>query len=151
MRFKVKVEGLKELDAALGELPKATAKNVLKRALSEAAQPIADHYAGHVRREWGDLADSTSVGTKLNRRQKRLHRKQSAVEVFVGPTKKPQRAMFNEFGTPKVPAQGAMRGAWSAKHMGALNAIRDALAAQIEKARARMAKKAARLLARAGT
>lgn len=37
-----KVEGLKELDAALGELTKATARNVLKRVLTKAAEPIRE-------------------------------------------------------------------------------------------------------------
>jgi len=37
-----KIEGLKELDAALGELSKATARNVTKRVLIKAAQPMVD-------------------------------------------------------------------------------------------------------------
>ena len=38
----VKVEGLKELDAALGELSKGAARGVLRRVLIKAAQPMAD-------------------------------------------------------------------------------------------------------------
>jgi hypothetical protein len=37
-----KLEGFKELDRALGKLPKATAKNVLRRTLIKAAKPIDD-------------------------------------------------------------------------------------------------------------
>ncbi|MFA5897936.1 MAG: HK97-gp10 family putative phage morphogenesis protein [Hyphomicrobium sp.] len=37
-----KIEGLKELDAALGELSKATARNVTRRVLIKAAQPMVD-------------------------------------------------------------------------------------------------------------
>lgn len=37
-----KVEGLKELDATLGELTKATGRNVLKRVLVRAAEPIRE-------------------------------------------------------------------------------------------------------------
>lgn len=39
---KVKIEGLKELEAALKELPKATGRNVIRRALTTAAQPVAE-------------------------------------------------------------------------------------------------------------
>lgn len=38
---KVKVEGLRELDAALGQLSKGAARGVLRRVLERAAQPIA--------------------------------------------------------------------------------------------------------------
>jgi HK97 gp10 family phage protein len=38
----MKVEGLKELEAAIKELPKATGRNVIRRALTEAAQPIVN-------------------------------------------------------------------------------------------------------------
>lgn len=36
------LEGLSELQDALSELPKATGRNVIRRALTRAAQPIAD-------------------------------------------------------------------------------------------------------------
>lgn len=38
----MKVEGFKELEAALKELPKATGRNVIRRALISAAQPIVE-------------------------------------------------------------------------------------------------------------
>jgi HK97 gp10 family phage protein len=65
MSVKVKVEGLKELDAALGELTKATARNVLRRVLKRAGQPIADAARGKVPVDTGKLRDSIIVGTKL--------------------------------------------------------------------------------------
>ncbi len=40
MRPTVKIEGLKQLDAALGELTKATARAVTRRALLKAAEPM---------------------------------------------------------------------------------------------------------------
>ena len=42
MSITVSVSGLKELDQALGELPKATARNVLKRTLNKAAVPMVE-------------------------------------------------------------------------------------------------------------
>ncbi len=42
MRLSVKTEGFAELDAALGEFKKATARNIMRRALIAAAQPMVD-------------------------------------------------------------------------------------------------------------
>ena len=36
----LKVEGFKELESALKELPKATGRNCIRRALTKAADPI---------------------------------------------------------------------------------------------------------------
>ena len=41
-RVTIKMEGLKELDAALAEFKKATARSVAQRALIKAAQPMVD-------------------------------------------------------------------------------------------------------------
>jgi HK97 gp10 family phage protein len=65
MAVKVSVEGLKELDEALGQLTKATARNVLRRVLKKAGQPIADAARGKVPVDTGKLRDSIIVGTKL--------------------------------------------------------------------------------------
>src|SRR4030095_8780355 len=42
MKTIVKVEGLKELEDALKELPKATGKNCVRRALTKAAEPMVE-------------------------------------------------------------------------------------------------------------
>ncbi|MDP2358016.1 MAG: HK97 gp10 family phage protein [Beijerinckiaceae bacterium] len=42
MKMGLGISGFKELDAALGELPKATARNALRRVLVMAGQPIAE-------------------------------------------------------------------------------------------------------------
>lgn len=60
----IKVEGLRELDAALGELSKATAKSVLLRVLKKAGQPIADAAKNLARRDTGELRESIQVSTK---------------------------------------------------------------------------------------
>jgi hypothetical protein len=145
MRLKVEVQGLRELDWALGQLPKATGKNVLRRTLMEAGWPMADRYAGTVRRNFGDLAESTTVSTKLSRAQRSAHVKKSTVEMFVGPGPYVQ-AITEEFGTLDQQPQGAMRAAWDAEKRPALETITTALADEIEKARKRIARKAARAL-----
>ena len=67
---KFKIEGLAELDEALTELPKATARNVLLRTLKAEGQRIADAGARNAPRLTGALAESYTVGTKLSRRQR---------------------------------------------------------------------------------
>lgn len=138
-----KVEGLKELDAALKELPKSTARGVLRRTLTKEAQPIADAGEAYAPKLSGELALSYAVGTKLSRRQKRLHKKQSDVEVFVGPTPHP-KSVQTEFGNSHQAAQPHMRPAWDGNVMKVLSGIRDTLKGEIDKTVARIARKAER-------
>ena len=149
MAQKFKIEGLKELEEALQELPKATGKNVLKRALMDAGQPVLDAARSAAPQLSGALQRSHTVGTKLTRSQKKENTPESTVEVYVGPSGLVQ-AITQEFGTRVAPAQPFMRPAWDANKVRALLMVRDSLADEIEKARARLARKAARLLAKTG-
>ena len=90
MAQQFRVEGLAELERALKELPRATRKNVLKRALMAAAEPIRADAEAKAPRVTGALQLSITAGTSLMRRQKSQHRKESPVEVFVGPGGLPQ-------------------------------------------------------------
>jgi HK97 gp10 family phage protein len=144
-----KIEGLKELEDALRELPKATGKNVLKRALMDAGEPILDAARSAAPQLTGALKRSHASGTKLTRSQKKQNVPESAVEIYVGPGGLVQ-AITQEFGTVNAPAQPFMRPAWDANKQTALNMVRQSLADEIEKARARLARKAARLLAKGG-
>jgi len=141
------VEGLRQLQRALAELPKATARNVLLRTLKAEAQPIAAAEARLAPKLTGKLAASPQVSTRLSKRQRRLHVKQSPVEVFVGPTSHP-KSVQTEFGNARQAAQPHLRPAWDANVRGVLDGIRDRLAAEIEKARRRLARKAQRLAAK---
>lgn len=142
-----KIEGLDLLDDALKELPKATARNVLLRTLKEQGQPIKDAGERLAPRDEGGLQESYTVGTKLSRRQKGLHRKESMVEVFIGPGPA-AKAVQTEFGNAHQAAQPHLRPAFDGNVQKVLTGIRDSLAEQIEKARARLAKKAARIAAK---
>lgn len=145
-RQNFRIEGLAELDEALQELPKATARNVLLRTLKKEAQPIAVAGAALAPRLTGKLAQSYTVSTKLSRRQKSLNSKESDVEVYVGPTPHP-KSVQTEFGNAHQAAEPHLRPAWDGNWPKVLAGIRDTLAGEIEKARARLAKKAARLAA----
>ncbi|MPZ58439.1 MAG: hypothetical protein GEU91_18490 [Rhizobiales bacterium] len=143
-----KIEGLRELDQALTELPRAVARSALLRTLKEQGQPIAAAGAALAPRgETGQLAQSYMVGTKLSRRQKKLNRKESMVEVYIGPTPHP-KSVQTEFGNAHQAPQPHLRPAWDGNVMRVLNGIKSSLAQKIEKARARLARKAARLAAK---
>ncbi|MGL5934599.1 MAG: HK97-gp10 family putative phage morphogenesis protein [Cetobacterium sp.] len=141
----VKVHGLRECEKALSELPRATAKNVASRVLLKAAKPIAanaktmapdDPATGGF-----DLHTTIRAGKKTTRGAK--HRKESPVEVYVGPRARHQHLL--EFGTIKMSAQPYMRPAWDAGKDDALDTIADEIWAEISKAVSRASRKAARM------
>ena len=151
-REAVKIEGLRELEAALADLPKATGKNVLKRVLLNRGQPIADAMRSMAPDDpatgGNDLRSSIAVGTKLSSRQAGLHRKmfkddKAAVEVFVGAGPLPQ-AHLQEFGTVHHGPQPFARPAWDEGQSAVLDGIAADLWAEIEKAAKRLAKKRAK-------
>lgn len=147
-RQKFKLDGLKELERALGELPKATGKAVLRRVLKQAGEPIARAARARAPRDHGDLVESIDVSTKLSRRQRARHVKKSTVEMFVGPGPHPQ-AITQEFGTWFHAPQPFMRPAWDEQKMTALDITGTMLGVEIDKAAKRAARKAARLAAKA--
>lgn len=150
MRVTVKVEGLRQLDAALGELPKATGRNVLRRALIKAGTPILDDARARAPVDTGWLAGSHTIGSKLSRRQRAAARKdtKSFAEVHLGPAPS-SRAIVQEFGSETQGPQPYMRPAWDAGKRGALDIFKAELGAEIDKAAKRLAAKAARLAAKA--
>lgn len=145
-----KIEGLKELDEALSELPKATERNILKRALTNAGKPIADDAEREARKLSGKLKRSFGVNTKLSRRQKSKLHKESAVEVYAGPGALAQ-AITEEFGTSSQAAHPTMRPSWDRNKMRSLGMIRDEIKIELDKAIARAERKAARIAAKIKT
>ena len=142
-----RVEGLRELEKALAELPKATGKNTLRRVFRNRAKPIADNYRSRVRVDQGDLRDGIGVSTKLTKRQRALHRKQgskAAVEMFIGAPGLPQ-AITEEFGTIDQAPHPGLRPAWDAGKQRLLDAFAKDLWMEIEKSAQRLARKAAKL------
>jgi HK97 gp10 family phage protein len=145
MKYTVKVEGLKDLDAALGALPKTTAKATLRRVAIKALQPFDKAWREKAPRLTGHLEESGGVGTKLTTRQARLNRKRddkSFVEVFAGPND--PAAIPQEFGTVDQPAQPYARPAWDATQADAFAIVKTELAGEIDKSVERLARKAAR-------
>ena len=149
MKQRVRVEGLKELDAALKQLPKATAKAVLRRVATKALKPFDEAWRRNAPRLTGALEESGGIGTKLTTRQARLNRKRNDkafVEVFAGPND--PAAIQDEFGNTNQAAQPFVRPAWDATKNQALEIVKTELGGEIEKTAKRAARRAARKAAR---
>jgi HK97 gp10 family phage protein len=141
-----KIEGLSELVEGLKEeLPKATATNVQKRALKEAADPIEADAKQNAPYRTGLLRRKIDVGTKLSPRQKSKNEKESKVEIYIGPPSM-ERAIVAEFGSVNQTPKPFMRPAWDAHKRSAFDGIKDILEKEIEKARQRIARKTAKYL-----
>lgn len=176
MKTTFRVDGLRELDAALGELPKATARNVLRRVLTKAAQPIADDARQLAPVDGGHLRDSIAVSARVKnqagssefaatlrsggskaeavramRDARRAAGGGSFAEIHVGPSVKAPHGHFQEFGTENHAAQPFMRPAWESNKHRALDTIKKDLGAEIEKTAKRLAKRRARAAAKGAT
>lgn len=155
---RVRVDGLRELEKALEQLPRATGKNVLRRVLRKRAQPIADAMEAKApddpATKGNDLRNSIGVSTKLSKRQAGLHRKmfrndKASVEMFVGAGPVPQ-AHLQEFGTINHGPQPYARPSWDAGKGPLLAGLKADLWDEVNKAAKRLAKKQAKAAAKGG-
>lgn len=131
-----RMEGFRELEAALRELPHTTSRASARRVLKKAGQPVADAANGSAPVRFGNLSQSYAVSPKLNRRQRGLHRRQDPVEMFIG-TNDPA-GVQTEFGNERQSAQPHFRPAWEGNRVAVLESIGSLLWADIEKTVARM-------------
>ena len=139
---KFKIEGLKELDVALQELPKATQRNVLLRVLKIEGQPITDTAKSLAPDD--PRTGGRDLHSSIVMRATKARKREQSAEVEIGPTTKVFYGMFHEFGTRNMPAHPFMRPAFDGQVYSVLNGIKDQLRLEIEKARKRLANKAAR-------
>ena len=147
MRIDFKTEGFKQLADELEQLPRATGKNVLRRAGREALQPMLEAAKRNAPVDDGTLRDSITIkNTKAKRQSRTRYAKSDGVSLSLGPTGRPEggNAAWQEFGTVKQPAQPFMRPAADAEGEGVIDALGEALAVQIKKATDRMARKLAK-------
>lgn len=149
MTVTVKFKGGKELEAALKDLgSRATKKNVARRALRRAAEPIRDEWARLVPVDEGDLKRSIKIGRAIKSVHSRNNRGDIVTE-FVGVDESEDRrlhiyAEVEEFGNDSHPAQPAGRPAWESQKYNAFNRLGADLRDEIDKAAARAARKALR-------
>lgn len=146
-----RIEGLSESAEAMADMKKATQANILRRCLLAAGEPIGDAARALAPRgPTGDLIGSIDVvpaqPSKMTRTGRSAYDKQSKVEVVVeaGPVR---QAVPVEFGTATMPARPYMRPAWQQNRFRALGIFVENLKPEIEAARARAARKVARIAA----
>lgn len=168
MTVTVKTQGFRELERALLELPRATAKNVAKRALLKAAAPVVDQAKALVPVRTGNLRDSIKAIALSNnaagraayasamrqglgqdaargalRAAQRASNGQSITTVAVGPGQQPH-AHLVEFGSVNNAPQPYLRPAWDANKQKVLDSIGETLGDEIMKTAKRLARKAAK-------
>ncbi len=171
---RVSVSGLRALDANLGQLKKATARAVLRRVLMKAGEPIRQRMADLAPDDPStgapDLHRSMAVSAKLKNTvgqaafaeamrggsshadavtamrnaQRAAAGEGSFAEVYVGPTADQFHAHLQEFGTRGHGPRPFARPAFEEKKGEALGVIRSELSGEINKAVARMKRRAAK-------
>lgn len=149
---RIRVEGLRALDEALGELKKSTALAVLRRTGKAALEPMAERarQGAAAIRFSGNLADNIEVSTRSSGYARRIAGgRQSTVEVYMGPAgdgskKAPPQGSLQEFGTKNHGPQPFMRPAYEAEKVATVERVGEQLGEEITKAAARAARKAAR-------
>lgn len=148
MKITVQTRGFKELERALAEdLPKATARNVLRRAATQAMGRIESRAKQLAPKDEGRLAETiTTKSVRAQRVSRTRFASSSGVSVATGPTGRPEggNAAWQEFGTVNMPANPFMRPSADSESAAVIEDVRDALTVQIGKAKARIARKLAR-------
>lgn len=164
---RLKIEGLADLEKSLDNLSKAVGRNVLRRSMRKAAEPMAEMARELAPVRTGKLRESIKFGSLLNGSQRKLQRKltleeRTAIELFLGPSyvkgSGGRVGHLVEFGTkphlngglfpgtmhPGTAPQPFMRPAFDAEARPTIDRLGPILWSEIEKAAARAARKAAR-------
>ena len=148
----VDVEGLKELDAALAEMPEALRRNVVLAALRKAAKPIVQDARARARRgtdpkrrgsqKQRKRGESEAIGHGADSINVRAVKRSVAPEptVAVGPSVKHWYMQFVEFGTSRQAPDRFLTPAFEINKEAAVKVIGE----ELWKSLARTAKRLAR-------
>ena len=146
-----RMTGFKELERALSDdLPKATARNVLRRAATKSMERIRLKMGALAPRDEGDLAGSMktqNVTAKRARGSVRFARS-SGVQVMTGPAPEGKlnrsNAGWQEDGTLEMSPNPYARPAADSEGAAVVKEVREILTDEVSKAKARIARKAAK-------
>lgn len=153
----VSIEGLREVDAALGELGKVLGRSVMRRVAVKRLQPMAEDARSLAPDDpntgGNDLKASISVSTQLGKRQRKLNKRgKSEVEAHMGPAgpggNVPPQGIQQEFGNQNHGPQPFMRPAFDSGKDALIDGVGEDFWDEISKAAERKAKKTARLAAK---
>jgi HK97 gp10 family phage protein len=158
----VSVEGFSDLHAALKELSRATERNVLKRAVKKAGQPILEAAQSHAPVKTGQLRDSIrlTVGFDDPDFRRRARAAFSATgsargvkrtkgggnvlaQVRAGGNLAPYASLI-ELGSVRITAHPFLRPAFDEQSSDALALLKETLGVEVRKATARRARRLAK-------
>ena len=146
--MKIQLDGFKELDAALSQLKRSTAKGVLRRVGRAALEPVRARAAALAPEDTGLLEDRVIISSRQQAAKARRRKPEgpNEVQLYMGPARGAAaiRGQMQEFGTANQPPQPFMRPAWDGGKMDVLKAIGRDLGSEIEKTAKRVAKRAAK-------
>lgn len=164
---RLRIEGLADAERAMDNLSKAVGRNVLRRALRKAAEPMRVLAEELAPEQSGTLKGSIRIGSLLNQSQTQLRRKMSladrtAIELFLGPSylrgAGGRHGHLVEFGTaphvngglyagthhPGTAPQPFLRPAFDAQARPTIERLKPLLWEEIERAAERAARRVAR-------
>lgn len=157
-RSVTRLEGFKEFERAIvEELPKATARNLLVRIATKAMKPMEEAMARNAPydpndrdgdgRHLNETMRTQTVTAKLAKQVGGPTRNEG-VAVMTGPAPTGKRARNNagwqEHGTANMAANPYARPAADSEHGAVIEGVREGWRPEVEKVRARIAKKAAK-------
>jgi HK97 gp10 family phage protein len=139
--IEVKVDGLKELQDDLLQLPVKIGERTLQRALTSAALPIVREAQDKIpiahqsyKLYGGDSADPGWLRQQIVRKKVKNSNNSAEVVVTIKQQKESYFWRFIEFGTSKLPAHPFLRPAFESKQKEALDRFIDKLTDGIAKA-----------------
>lgn len=164
-----KIEGLRELESALTQFSKSTARGVLHRALKKAAVPIRDQAKADAPVDTGELRDSVVIRTKSTggsagkaayanvmrgggseseaaaaARTANREASSQPMSAVVSVAADAPHAVFAEFGARGKPGNAFLTAAMRSRSKDALALVKIELGNEIEKSAKRLRARAAK-------
>lgn len=141
----IKTSGFRELDLALADMKKSTARGVLRRAGLAALGPVVARAKSLAPVRDGYLRDSIVASEKLSKEAKKsapkLARGERATGITVYAGTSNRNAWPREFGTWRTAAKPFLRPAWDGAKSSILDDLAKILGEEISKTAARAAKR----------
>ena len=143
--LEIKVDGLKELQDDLLQLPDKIGGQTLQRSLTAAALPIVNEARDRVplahqayKLYGGGVADPGWLKSRIVRKKVRQSRNSAEVIVTIKDQRQAYFWRFIEFGTSKLVARPFLRPAFEAKASDAVDRFVERLSDAIDQARQRL-------------
>ncbi|APS52492.1 hypothetical protein AVI51_16650 (plasmid) [Piscirickettsia salmonis] len=121
------VEGLRDLEKQLKQLAPKKIRTLNRRALRKAAEPLEQQMKANAPQKSGALVES------IKRRSKKGKGRRTIVNVTVGPTRKIDYAIEQEYGSSHQPARPFIRPALNDNAQTSIDIFKSTLTLAIKK------------------